>query len=428
MATDVADVVGADPPAATEGFSAGTTVGRSASRRTAGTIVSYVVLIALAVVVLVPVFYTVLQALSPPFAYINAHHPPHPVAVAWKQRSWWTGGPLSVVGRTVLVALALAWLQLRGGGGSVRTWRLLLVPRRLGAIVVGTLALGIATGPVFTSLAERNGQTTVWVLVAIVAVAATQAAGLWTRGSVAWRIGLLAVLGAVGLVGIAVVAAGADAWTRSWTNAHLGPAMGRSLLMTVLITVCQVVTSVLAAYAFAFLRFPLKRLVFAIVIATLLLPLEVTLAGNVALVRQLNWINSTQALVLPFAATALGTFLILQGFRGIPPEIQDATRLDGYGHVAFLWKFAVPLTRPVVAAFTVIAALGAWNQYLWPRSVIDSDTANTMQIQLRTLAGQDIGNANLTIAGALIAALPVVLLLVAFQKQIIRGLTAGAVK
>ena len=150
--------------------------------------------------------------------------------------------------------------------------------------------------------------------------------------------------------------------------------------------------------------------------------------GNVALIRQLGWINSYQALILPFAASALGIFLIRQGFRGIPPEIQDATRLDGYGHFAFLTKFAVPLTRPVVASFTVISALQAWNQYLWPRTVIENDSLNTLQIQLRTNIGANIANANVTIAGALLAAIPVVIVLIAFQRHIVRGLTAGAVK
>jgi sn-glycerol 3-phosphate transport system permease protein len=154
----------------------------------------------------------------------------------------------------------------------------------------------------------------------------------------------------------------------------------------------------------------------------------VTLVGNVTTIRQLDWINSVQALVLPFGASALGTFLIRQGFRGLPPDVRDATRLDGYGHLSFLTRFAVPLTRPVVASFTVIAALSAWNQYLWPRAVIDSNEFNTLQIQLRAVSGADPAQANLAVATALVAAVPVVLLLVAFQRQIIRGLTAGAVK
>jgi sn-glycerol 3-phosphate transport system permease protein len=132
--------------------------------------------------------------------------------------------------------------------------------------------------------------------------------------------------------------------------------------------------------------------------------------------------------VLPFGAAALGTFLIRQGFRGLPTEIQDATRLDGYGHIAFLTKFAVPLTRPVIAAFTVISALSAWNQYLWPRAITETNSFNTLQIQLRLASASEVANANQAIAAALVAAVPVILLLIAFQRQIIRGLTAGAVK
>jgi sn-glycerol 3-phosphate transport system permease protein len=195
-----------------------------------------------------------------------------------------------------------------------------------------------------------------------------------------------------------------------------------------MITAGQVVTSILAAYAFAFLRFPFKNLLFAVFMGTLLLPLEVTLLANVQTIRELGWVNANVGLVLPFAATAFGTFLIRQGFKGVPPEIQDATRLDGYGHMHFLWRFAVPLTRPVIASFTVIAALGAWNQYLWPRAVIDDSRQATAQLALRTIVGTNVAEANRGIAAALIVALPVVALLVAFQRQIIRGLTAGAVK
>jgi sn-glycerol 3-phosphate transport system permease protein len=217
-------------------------------------------------------------------------------------------------------------------------------------------------------------------------------------------------------------------WTTSWSRFDLGSAMVRSLIMTVLITVLQVLTSVAAAYAFVFLHFPLKRVLYALFMATLLLPLEVTLVGNIATMRQLGWTNTMQGLVLPFGAAALGTFLIRQGFRGLPPEIRDATRIDGYGHLSFLAKFAVPLSRPVIASFTVISALAAWNQYLWPRAVISENSFNTLQIQLRFVAAGEVANANQAIAAALVAAVPVVILLVAFQRQIIRGLTAGAVK
>jgi sn-glycerol 3-phosphate transport system permease protein len=219
-----------------------------------------------------------------------------------------------------------------------------------------------------------------------------------------------------------------DGFTQAWERGNLGGAMARSLVVTVAITGLQVLTSVLAAYAFAFLRFPGKPLVFALFMATLLLPLEVTLLPNLQTMRDLGWFDSYQALVFPFAASAFGTFLIRQGFLGIPDEIRDAARLEGWSHLQFLFRFAVPLTRPVIASFTVIAFIGAFNQYLWPRAVItDTESWGTVQIALRGLTSR-IEQSNVPVAGAVIAAIPIVIVLVLFQRHIVRGLTAGAVK
>src|SRR4051812_36848388 len=127
---------------------------------------------------------------------------------------------------------------------------------------------------------------------------------------------------------------------RAIEQGDLWAALFRSLVVTLLITFGQLFTSVLAAYAFAYLRFPFKRIIFALFMATLLLPIEVTLLPNLHTVRDLNWFNSYQGMAVPFMATALGTFLIRQGFLGVPSEIRDATRLEGYGHWSYLWKFA----------------------------------------------------------------------------------------
>ncbi|HEY6415998.1 MAG TPA: hypothetical protein VIX41_07160, partial [Acidimicrobiales bacterium] len=322
------------------------TIGKSSSRRTAGLVGQYAVLVALAAVVLLPIAFTVIQALSPPFTYINEGKPLHPVAVDWKDRTWFSGGAFSVVARTLVVVLALAWVQLRVGGGSVRNLAPLATPRRIVAVVAGVVATALLAGQVWTASVDRVASTSWWWLAAIVGVAATQLIGFgdlrpW------WRPLLLAGLVGVGLTAFVVVAFGASVWNRGWDQGDLGSAMTRSFTITVLITIAQVITSILAAYAFAFLRFPAKTLVFALFMGTLLLPLEVTLLANVQTIRELGWINSNAGLVLPFAATAFGTFLIRQGFRGVPPEVHDATRLDGYGHMRFLWRFAVPLTRPV---------------------------------------------------------------------------------
>lgn len=429
MATsELAAPVGADE-GTSEGLSAGAKVGRSSARRSWGLVGQYAMLTFLAVLVLGPLLLVVIQAMSPPFTYIDAGTPLHPVSVDWKDRTWWSGGVLSVVARTIIVAVVLAWLHKAAAGRRWQEWRTLFDPARLLAVVGGTAVLGIASGPVFASLHDADGRSAWLWATAMVAIAVTQVWGLLAdrRRGPALAVFMSVTVGA--LVGfVAVFAAGPQVWTLAWSKFNLGGGMGRSLVMAVAITVAQVVTSILAAYAFVFLRFPLKRLAFALFMATLLLPIEVTLVGNVATIRQLDWTNSYQALVLPFGASALGTFLIRQGFRGLPAEIRDATRLDGYGHVAFMAKFAVPLTRPVIASFTVIAALAAWNQYLWPRSVISEDSFNTLQIQLRAASAAEITSANQAIAAALVAAVPVVILLAAFQRQIIRGLTAGAVK
>ncbi|HEX7135323.1 MAG TPA: carbohydrate ABC transporter permease [Iamia sp.] len=219
-----------------------------------------------------------------------------------------------------------------------------------------------------------------------------------------------------------------DGFSKAWSRGDLDAAMLRTLIVTVLITSLQVATSVLAAYAFAFLDFPFKKVVFAFFMATLLLPLEVTLLPNLQTMRDLDWFNTYQGLVVPFAASAFGTFLIRQGFLGIPTEIRDAARLEGWGHFTFLWRFAVPLTRPVIASFTVISFLGAFNQYLWPRAVItDTENWSTVQLALRGLT-TSVQESHIPVAGAIITAVPIIILLALFQRQIVSGLTAGAVK
>lgn len=214
----------------------------------------------------------------------------------------------------------------------------------------------------------------------------------------------------------------------AWGEGDLGRSMLLTTGITVLITVVQLVTSVLAAYSFAFLRFPFKNTLFAVIIASLLLPMEVTLLANVRTIRELDWLDSIQGLSVPFFASAFGIFLIRQGFLSIPSELRDAARLDGFGHLAFLRRVAIPVNRPIIGSFALITSLAAWNNYLWPRAVTISNEWQTLQLVLRRLTVQQPDRFNVGVAAAIIAAAPVLVLLIAFQRQIIRGLTAGAVK
>ena len=222
----------------------------------------------------------------------------------------------------------------------------------------------------------------------------------------------------------------------AFREGELGVPILQSLLVTVIIVIAQTFTSTIAAYAFAFLEFPFKKVLFGLIMATLLLPIEVTLIANIQTMYDVDLINVSDptylrtlgALTIPFLATALGVFLIRQGFLGIPHDLLDAARLDGYSDLKFLWRIAVPVTRPIVGSFIVISFLGAYNQYVWPRFAVKSDKFETIQIALRGFLTDNPNQLNWGFAAALMAAVPVLVLLLVFQRQLVRGLTAGAVK
>jgi sn-glycerol 3-phosphate transport system permease protein len=218
-------------------------------------------------------------------------------------------------------------------------------------------------------------------------------------------------------------------YATAWKEGSLGVYLRNSVIQTAIIVSGQLVTSVLAAYAFAFLRFPFRRALFVVFLATLMIPFEVTLITNVDTINSLGWYNTFQGLTIPFLATGFGTFLLRQAFLQIPKDLQEAAALDGYGHWRFMTRVAVPLARPAVAALAVFSFLAAWNQYLWPLIVTgDNNNIRTVQIGLKALQGSQLQNLNVTLAGAVIAILPLFVLLVVFQKQLVRSLTAGAVK
>ena len=171
----------------------------------------------------------------------------------------------------------------------------------------------------------------------------------------------------------------------AWRDGHLGRALVNSAVVSVVITVAQVVTAILAAYAFAFLKFPGKTIVFALFLATLLVPLEATLTVNRRTMQDLDWINSYKALTVPFLATAFGIFMIRQVFLTIPKEMHEAASMDGLGHFGFMREVAVPLSRPTIGALALFSFLSSWNQYLWPNLVTTDADYNTVQTGLKAL-------------------------------------------
>ena len=219
-----------------------------------------------------------------------------------------------------------------------------------------------------------------------------------------------------------------DVLIEAWNEGRLGRYLFNSLVVALIVTAAQVVTSVLAAYAFAILEFPGKRLVFLVFVATLLVPLEATLVVNLETVDGLGWLNTYQGLSVPFLATAFGIFLLRQVFLTLPRDLRDAAAIDGVGHLGFLRHVGLPLVRPTIGALALFSFLGTWNQYLWPTLVVNEADMNTVQSGLRLLRRSTLTEPNLVMAGTVIAAVPIFIALFVFQRQLVRGLTAGAVK
>lgn len=211
-------------------------------------------------------------------------------------------------------------------------------------------------------------------------------------------------------------------------DARMGRFLLNSAIVSVAITVGQVATSVLAGYALAFLDFRGRQVLIIAFALALIVPFEVTLVVNFETVQRLDGVDTYWALVVPFLAFPLGVFLMRQAFLGIPRDLRDAAEVDGYGHLGFLTGIALPLVRPTVAALSLLSFLSAWNQYLWPLLVTNRDDRRTVQIGLKQLAGQVGPDIGVIMAATLIAMIPIVVLLVLFERQLIRGLTAGSVK
>jgi sn-glycerol 3-phosphate transport system permease protein len=219
-----------------------------------------------------------------------------------------------------------------------------------------------------------------------------------------------------------------SSFSTAFQEGNLGIYLRNSAIVTLSVVAFELVTSVLAAYAFVFLRFPGRKVLFYVSLATLMVPAEATIIPNYETIDKFGLLNTFPALILPFIANGIGIFLFRQAFMNFPSEIRDASQLDGCGNLKFLFRIVVPINRPVIGAFGLFAFLTSWNQYLWPLVVTQTNSVRTVQIGLRQLSGVSFSQFDVLFAGTILAALPIAVLLLIFQRQLVSGLTAGAVK
>ncbi len=201
-----------------------------------------------------------------------------------------------------------------------------------------------------------------------------------------------------------------------------------STIQSSLVTVGQLFTASLAAFAFTFIDFKWKNFFFLVFLATMMIPWEATIIPNYLLVKQLNWTDSFQGLAVPFMATGFGTFLLRQFFRTIPKELHDAAVIDGASDLYFLTSIVLPLARPALGTLAVYSFLQTYNQYLWPLLITNSPDMRTVQIGIALLQDEERFMFNTVMAGVVIILIPTFFLFIFSNRQLIRGLTAGAIK
>ena len=199
--------------------------------------------------------------------------------------------------------------------------------------------------------------------------------------------------------------------------------MWNSFVMSVIVVVGKLVISVLAAMAIVYYRVPYKDLVFVFVLFTLLLPVPVRFIPLFQLMNDLGWGNSLLAITVPYLASATTVFILRQHFLSIPASIVETAKLDGVGPLRFMWSVLIPMSRGVLVGVSIIMFVYAWNQYLWPLVIIDSEANQVAQVGLQLLQGDVQGGQlswSLVMAGSVLTLLPPLALMIYFRDPLLK--------
>ena len=211
-------------------------------------------------------------------------------------------------------------------------------------------------------------------------------------------------------------------FVRAWEGAAFGRYFLNSVVVALAILLLQLTTASLAAFALARRRFRGRGIILLVVIGALIIPIQVTFLANFVTLERFGWIDSYWALIAPFTASAFGTFLLRQAFLAVPEALEDAARLDRCTGLAFLWHFLLPLSRPTVLAFTLVALVAHWNDYFWPLIVTNRDEIRTLPIGLAMFVTQEVTTDwNLLMAATLFVAAPMLIMFFFTQRYFIRS-------
>jgi ABC-type glycerol-3-phosphate transport system permease component len=204
--------------------------------------------------------------------------------------------------------------------------------------------------------------------------------------------------------------------------------MMNSLFVAGSTVMVQLFFSCLGGFALAKYEFRGKKLVMIVMLATMMIPAQVMLAPMYELICRMGLVDTYLGLIVPGAVSVFGMFLFRQSMLQLPDELLQAGRIDGCSEFGLFWRIAVPISRPMIGAFCLIAFMGTWNSFLWPQIILQSKLHFTLPIALNQLVGLQRQDYGVLMAGTLLSILPVAVLFIILQKEFLSGLTAGAVK
>lgn len=219
----------------------------------------------------------------------------------------------------------------------------------------------------------------------------------------------------------------ATALTTSRT-ANVGVAFFNSTVVAILETVLTLAVDAMAAYALARLQFRGRPLLFGVIVASIMVPPQITLVPLYLMFQQVGWLSSYQALVLPGLSRAFGVFLLRQFFLSVPRELEDAARIDGAGVYTIFWHVALPLVRPAMAALAIFTFLRSWNEFTWPLIVISRNDMMTLPVALARLLFSYRVEYGVIMAAAAFSAVPLIIVFFIAQRQIIEGVAMTGLK
>ena len=214
-------------------------------------------------------------------------------------------------------------------------------------------------------------------------------------------------------------------YAEAWRRSHMGRLLVNSTIVALGVAVGKIAISMLSAFAIVYFRFRGSGLVFWMIFITLMLPIPVRILPTYEVIGNLGWLDSYAGLTVPLMASATATFLFRQFYLTVPNELAEAAQIDGAGPLRFLWSFLLPLSWANIAALFVVLFIYGWNEYFWPLLITNTEEMRTVVIGLERLiprSGTELPTWNLIMAGAMMALLPPVAVIILMQRWFVKGL------